>query len=87
MGDALPETVRKLARELFTGQDADRALGLLESTPLPGTRDAATLETIHIGLLRMSKGDMERLQGSLQYFDPRDAIYAAHGVDWDEEHK
>jgi hypothetical protein len=60
-------------------------LRLLESTPLPGTRDAATLETIHIGLLRMSKGDMHRLQGSLQYFDERDAIYAAHGVDWDEE--
>lgn len=81
----LPESVRKLAQELFTALDAEQALRLLASTPLPDTRDAATLETIHIGLLRMSKGDLKRLRGSLEYFDPRDALYAALGVDWDEE--
>ena len=87
MAYSLPESVRKLAHQLFSDHDARQAIALLESTQLPGERNAATLETIHVGLLRMSKGDLERLRGSLQYFDARDALYAAHGVDWDEESK
>ena len=86
MAYSLPDSVRKLAHRLFPS-DAERAIALLESTQLLGERDAATLETIHIGVLRMAKGDLQRLQQSLDYFDPRDAIYAAHGVDWDQEQR
>jgi len=32
----------------------------------------------------MAKGDLTRLKSSIDYYDPRDALYAFQGVDWDE---
>lgn len=71
----------------FTAESRDEAFGMLATTPLREESSAEVGEQIFLGLVRMSKGDLKRLRTSVEYFDARDAVYAFHGVDWDEELK
>jgi hypothetical protein len=70
---------------MFATESSGEALAFLATTPLKEETSAEVAEQILLGLLSMAKSDLERLKASVEYFDPRDAIYAFHGVDWDEE--
>jgi hypothetical protein len=71
--------VKKAVREAFPSS-ADEALEVLARAPV---QKGAAAESIALGLVRMAKGDLGRLNGSIAHFDPRDALYAFSGVDWD----
>jgi hypothetical protein len=79
--------VRTAVNETFVLEQSADAFALLATAPLNEETSAETAEAILLGLVSMSKGDLRRLRTSVEYFDPRDALYAFHGVDWDEELK
>ena len=76
----ITERVKKAASDAFADQ-SDAALLLLASAPV---EDGEAAEKILLGLMKMAKGDLTRLKSSIDYYDPRDALYAFQGVDWDE---
>ncbi len=70
---------------MFAAESTGEAFALLATSPLKEETSAEVAEQILLGLVSMAKGDLKRLRTSVEYFDPRDAIYAFHGVDWDED--
>jgi hypothetical protein len=76
----ITERVKNAASDAFADQ-SNAALLLLASAPV---EDGEAAEIILLGLIKMAKGDLTRLKSSIDYYDPRDAMYAFQGVDWDE---
>ena len=82
-----PECVAQAVVAAFAPAETQEAFAVLARTPLSKEASKETVTIVMLGLVKMSKGDLNRLNEAMEYFDPRDAIYAYHGVDWDEELK